>query len=112
MQQKMTGINNLRTSQKMRLRAMPKQVGQEFLDMYLQQKRQERHERECENMETRKEFVALDQKLMLKDMQRIQQKLGQVLEAQLPANAHGTPKPGAGKAKKLPRSMKKMDLPY
>ena len=109
----MTGINKLRTAQKARTRSMPKQEGQEFLDMYLQQKRQERHERECENMQARSEFMEWDKKLMLKDMWKVQQKLSEVMDAALPEEVG---KPAAGKAKnkakKLPRSMKKMDLSY
>lgn len=113
MQQKMTGINNLVTAQKVRLRSMTQRVGQEYLDMYLYEKRQERHDRERENLDIRQGFFDWEKKRMLREMRKVQQKLSKALGTALPEEAG---KPVAGKAenkaKKLPRSMKKMDLSY
>lgn len=113
MQQKMAGISRLKTAQKARVRAMPKQFGQEYLDMYLSQKRAERHERECENLEVRREFLEEDKKYLLEDMRKLRQSvLSDVMEAETAPGGPEAPKPASAPGKKRPRSMKKMDIQY
>ncbi len=120
MEQKITGLIRLRTAQKARLRAMPKQEGQEYLDMYLAQKRMQRHERERENLGFRGQFIEEDKKLLLQDMRRVQRKLSKELNADIaamPDDEAGKPeagKPAVRKKKKArsARSMKKVQMDY
>lgn len=111
MQQKLTGINKLRTAQKSRVRSMPKQKGGEYLDLFLAQKRLERLERERENTGARSQRIDEDFEDLSTEVGKLQDEIG-VDRAASPAAARQTP---ASRTKKKPRrmqNMKKMDLSY
>lgn len=108
MRQKPTGINKLRTALKARTRSMPKQEGQEHLDIYLAQKRLERLQSERENADLRSQRIDKEFAELSARVGKLQGELG-VASPAAPAAT------GQGRAKKKPRpmaNMKTMDLSY
>ena len=109
MEQKITGIVKLRTAQKARVRSMPKQKGQEYLDIYLAQRLTNRLERERENVEVRRERIDEDYAELSTDVRKLEAEIG--IGAEKPPA--GAPEAASLKSKKkLPRSIKKMDMQY
>ena len=110
MEQKITGIVALRTAQKARVRSMPKQKGQEYLDVYLAQKLIGRLERERENTELRSRRIDEDYTELSADVRKLQEEIGIGPEA--PPAPDRKAAASKSKKKKMPCKMKKMDIQY
>lgn len=108
MEQKITGIVKLKTAQKARVRSMPKQKGQEYLDIYLAQRLADRLERERENVDIRSERVDEDYAELSADLRKLKDEIG-IRPETTPVVAQDHK---SVKRKKIPRSMKKMDMQY
>jgi len=110
-QQKLTGINKLRTAQRARVHCTPKRRGGQYLDLFLAQKRLERLERERENVGARSRQIDEEFAELAAEVEKLQEEVGVVPAAPHPATRQG----GVGETKKTPRrtaNMKTMDLSY
>ncbi|MCK4375275.1 MAG: hypothetical protein KAX19_08100, partial [Candidatus Brocadiae bacterium] len=96
-------------AQKARVRSMPKQKGQEYLDIYHAQKLVSRLERERENADIRSERIDADYEELSVQMRKLEEEIGVRPEGSQPAAQRAAA--GEGKTK-TPRGMKKMDMGY
>lgn len=94
------GIDNIRTAQKTRLRSKPKLPGSEYLELYLLEKNRDRYERERETSGQ-----------LVKELEEDVKKLVRELPMMNSPDEAARPAPSAPR-KKMPQSVKKMDLTY